>query len=98
MAVGDTARDRKKVARVAVSITPLFLEALSGAKLTANDDLGWRRELAAQANPCELVTPKNSAPASSRTSKGRQDSPRFAKPRRNASSIRGWDRCWGRLS
>ena len=29
-------------------------DALSGAKLTANDDLGWRGELAAQANLCEL--------------------------------------------
>ena len=51
------------MARVAVSITPLFLEALSGPKLTANDDLGWRSELAAQANPNELATPKNSAAA-----------------------------------
>ena len=69
------------MARIAVSIAPLFLDALNGAKLTANDDLGWRSELAAQANPSELATPKNSAAASSRTSKGRQEPPRFAKAR-----------------
>jgi hypothetical protein len=63
MAVGDTARDRKEMARIAVSIAPLFQDALNGAKLTANDDLGWRSELAAQANPNELATPKNSAAA-----------------------------------